>query len=147
MRLSNEQTKTSSVARYARYALSHRLVISGLLSHADLLAPSLALKPTPLGPILLLNSLTLPMNAPSRTVLLAVVIPRWCLFQALSSNPALGCLRLRSLLVTLLTLTMNLAAQAELIRGELLNEIKIIQACWRWMITMGYQRLHEPSKT
>jgi hypothetical protein len=62
------------------------------------------------------------MNAPSRAVLLAVVIPRWCLFHALSANPALRCLKLRSLLVTLATLTMNLAAQAELIRGELLND-------------------------
>src|SRR4029077_14451506 len=62
------------------------------------------------------------MNAPSRAVLLAVVIPRWCLFHALSANPALRCLKLRSLLVTLVTLTMNLAAQAELIRGELLND-------------------------
>jgi hypothetical protein len=62
------------------------------------------------------------MNAPSRAVLLAVVIPRWCLFHALSANPALRCLKLRSLLVTLVTLTMNLVAQAELIRGELLND-------------------------
>lgn len=62
------------------------------------------------------------MNAPSRAVLLAVVIPRWCLFHALSIDPAPRCIKVRSLLVTLLTLTMSLAGQAALIRGELLND-------------------------
>jgi hypothetical protein len=62
------------------------------------------------------------MNAPSRAVLLAVVIPRWRLFHELSADPAPRCIKVRSLLATFLTLTMSLAGQAALIRGELLND-------------------------
>jgi Bacterial SH3 domain len=93
-----------------------------LLSHSDHWRAIFSAKVDSAWSDLLLNSLALAMNAPSRAVLLAVVIPRRCQFHALSAGPVLRCLRLRSLLVTLLALTMNLVAQAELIRGELLND-------------------------
>jgi hypothetical protein len=40
------------------------------------------------------------MNAPFRAALLAFVISEWCLFQGISADPALPCLRARRLKLT-----------------------------------------------
>jgi hypothetical protein len=96
------------VARYSR-AEPQVSCVFPLLSHSDDRGAIFSAKVDSAWSDLILNSLALPMNAPSRAVLLAVVIPRWCLFHTLSADPALRCLRGRRV---------KLIGIAQLYRGE-----------------------------